>query len=1028
MKTKPIIKNFLTRAAMTLAERMTRSFTVILLTLMTTATAWAAQPDCCLDACTGGMKLIHIAGWAYDPDAPAKSLTLELYIYADADCQQLVAYSQNFTADVSRPDVNKAKGITGNHGFEADIPMGTAGNYWVKLIAIDTNGDGNSQIGSTTKVTVIAGPSVVTLNENSGDVTLQNGDVVTGTGGGNTHLMIADGATVTLNNVTNTAISHTKYWPGIDCQGDATIILSGENAAKGDHQFPGVYVPEGKTLTIRGNGSLTATGIEAAGIGTSYGPSSTYSRCGNIIIAGGIVTAIHEGWYPGTGIGSGSYGSCGDITITGGIVTATGSYDSAGIGGAGSGSCGNITITGGTVTATGSGSAAGIGSGYVGSCGNITITGGTVTATGGTAIDIGGAAGIGSGYGGSCGNITISDGVTSVTATAGNEAPYSIGAGLSDDHKTSTCGTVTINGINMGNLALSTYTYVPSETIICTVTFDANGGIGTMANQTIYSNIPLLLTANSFKHSKYFFTGWNTAADGSGISYKNGQDCQAIATASSVTLFAQWSGDYFELQNAQTNDIELQDNLTISGSGSKDIHITIADGATVTLNDVDITNITNDTSHSWAGITCLGDATIILKGNNAVKGGVYCAGIFVPEGKTLTIRGDGSLTVTGNHYAAGIGGNDHTPCGNIVIAGGNITATGAHSAAGIGSGREALCGNITITGGSIMATGGGWATGIGCGDGWSKEPSSCGDITITSGVTRVIATKVDKSKSVKIIGSSGANCPCGTVTIDPSLIDVISNDKMTRTLYHGMVLFDDDNNATAIEANDDGATHDAQLRGRTLYKDGDWNTICLPFDVTVGSGQLEGVTAMMMDASTSGFNASSGVLTLNFTGVAGGSTIAAGTPFIVKWTGSNVTDPVFSGVTVFNTEAGSVLSQDGNVRFQGTYSPVQIYSAAHDNLFLGGENTLYWPDTEGYTLGACRAYFHVDLNGGSAAVRQFVLNFGDSETTGIISIENGKWKIENEADAWYDLSGRRLNGKPTQKGLYINNGRKVVIK
>ena len=121
-----------------------------------------------------------------------------------------------------------------------------------------------------------------------------------------------------------------------------------------------------------------------------------------------------------------------------------------------------------------------------------------------------------------------------------------------------------------------------------------------------------------------------------------------------------------------------------------------------------------------------------------------------------------------------------------------------------------------------------------------------------------------------------------------------------------------------------------------------------------------------------------------------------------------------------------MLSRDGNVRFQGTYSPTQIYSADHDNLFLGDENTLYWPDTEGYTLGACRAFFHVDLNGGSAAVRQFVLNFGDSETTGILSTKN----LTNytNSDAWYDLSGRRLNGKPTQKGLYINNGRKVVIK
>ena len=52
--------------------------------------------------------------------------------------------------------------------------------------------------------------------------------------------------------------------------------------------------------------------------------------------------------------------------------------------------------------------------------------------------------------------------------------------------------------------------------------------------------------------------------------------------------------------------------------------------------------------------------------------------------------------------------------------------------------------------------------------------------------------------------------------------------------------------------------------------------------------------------------------------------------------------------------------------------------------------------------------------------------FGDE--TGIHSIENGKWKIDNSDDAWYSLDGRKLNGKPTKKGLYINNGKKVVIK
>ena len=81
-----------------------------------------------------------------------------------------------------------------------------------------------------------------------------------------------------------------------------------------------------------------------------------------------------------------------------------------------------------------------------------------------------------------------------------------------------------------------------------------------------------------------------------------------------------------------------------------------------------------------------------------------------------------------------------------------------------------------------------------------------------------------------------------------------------------------------------------------------------------------------------------------------------------------------------------------------------------------------------------RPHFDVELLGGITAgdpasgVRAFVLNFGDDEATGIIEIEGAGNVREVKDNHWYTLDGRRLNAKPTQKGLYINNGVKVVIK
>ncbi len=164
MKTKPIIRNFLSRAAMTLGGRqavtlagvMTKRFTVMITLLLMMATAWAVKPDKSLDECTGGANIIHVQGWAYDPDASTVSIGVHVYVYTDAGCTSQYGNIHVLTANVSRPDVNSARNITGNHGFNADIAIADTGNYWVKVFAIDTNGDGNPQIGSTTAVTVTA--------------------------------------------------------------------------------------------------------------------------------------------------------------------------------------------------------------------------------------------------------------------------------------------------------------------------------------------------------------------------------------------------------------------------------------------------------------------------------------------------------------------------------------------------------------------------------------------------------------------------------------------------------------------------------------------------------------------------------------------------------------------------------------------------------------------------------------------------------------------------------------------------------
>lgn len=268
------------------------------------------------------------------------------------------------------------------------------------------------------------------LSTMASDYTAKNGETLYGKLDKNVKISIADGAKVTLKDVD---INGSYYWSsddhaGITCAGDATITLEGTNTVRGFNlNYPGIYVPWGKTLTIEGEGSLQASSYInglAPGIGGGY-----YMHCGDIVINGGNITAIGYGSYcAGLGGGQGEAGNvtrCGKITINGGIVSASGGSSGAGIGSGYYGLCGPITINGGNVSASGGSSAAGIGSGEHGSCGTITISGGIVQCTGGNY-----AAGIGGGQNNhDGGTITIKSTVSLVSASKGSSAPNSIGAG-----------------------------------------------------------------------------------------------------------------------------------------------------------------------------------------------------------------------------------------------------------------------------------------------------------------------------------------------------------------------------------------------------------------------------------------------------------------------------------------------------------------------------------------------------------------------------------------------------------------------
>jgi len=207
------------------------------------------------------------------------------------------------------------------------------------------------------------------------------------------------------------------------------------------------------------------------------------------------------------------------------------------------------------------------------------------------------------------------------------------------------------------------------------------------------------------------------------------------------------------------------------------------------------------------------------------------------------------------------------------------------------------------------------------------------------------------------------------------------------------------------------------MNGRTFSHDGNWNVLCLPFDVSKLAGTpLEGATIKTLD--TSSF--AGGKLTLTFSDA---TTIEAGKPYVVKWeSGSNVENPTFSGVTVTATEGTAV--ETTNVSFKGILSPIGLTADDRSSLYWGQDNTLSYPDAR-VVVGLYRAYLllkGITVGDLADGVRSIELNLGGG-ATGINAVEG---KTDEVSGEYYDLNGRRVTHPG--KGVYIVNGRKVVMK
>ncbi len=176
------------------------------------------------------------------------------------------------------------------------------------------------------------------------------------------------------------------------------------------------------------------------------------------------------------------------------------------------------------------------------------------------------------------------------------------------------------------------------------------------------------------------------------------------------------------------------------------------------------------------------------------------------------------------------------------------------------------------------------------------------------------------------------------------------------TLYDGS-----DNTSLITSAMESDGYYDVTLSGRMLYKDGSWNTLCLPFDLkaTQIATMLESPEKIMTLDNASIAN---GTLTMNFKEA---TSIEAGKPYIIKWAKAddyvndkthNLYQPTFKAVRVSKDLAD--ITTDG-VTFKGLYKPLVIAkSGDRAKLYLGADNKLYFAEIS-FNINAFHGYFQL---------------------------------------------------------------------
>lgn len=280
-------------------------------------------------------------------------------------------------------------------------------------------------------------------------------------------------------------------------------------------------------------------------------------------------------------------------------------------------------------------------------------------------------------------------------------------------------------------------------------------------------------------------------------------------------------------------------------------------------------------------------------------------------------------------------------------------------------------------------------------------------ITLSSGSKSVKGSSKDKTILLDVQDGSAFKIKITSNVLYISKIEIVPN-KVGITL-------DENSESNTIEAK----TGVNVTLKRSMVAN-EWNTICLPFDVSKEQATAafgEGVKIAQLDDTSTGN-------ILNFVDMSDYGMEAA-VPYLIKPTVAATTEEYsFKGVEIKEAAVTPTkVKTNGNLYFNGIYNKMDVTTDASSGYyaaFLGANNTIFKAKAGG-TMKGFRAYFAIPKSASASALRVVI----DGTATSIKNIDSEV--VESNAPV-YNLQGQRVDGNNLTPGIYVKAGKKFVVK